>query len=274
MRSVVAAILACALPGLIWAQTVRGGDAVLAALRLGDLLRIMQIEAVETGADLAEGVVSGGQMVRWRATLDRINDSARLLQVMADDFDAVLPPQDVAPILAFLETPQGVRVIGLELSARQALLNPDIEARSEEIYRQRRAARDPRVALVERFAQINDLVDSNVRGAMNANVAFLQGMRSGGGAPPGGQSDVEIAAQVLAQEPEIRASTEEWIHAFLLMAYAPLSDEDLGAYIAFSETSAGQSLNRALFSAFERIFVSTSRETGEAFGRLLISEDL
>ena len=81
-------------------------------------------------------------------------------------------------------------------------------------------------------------------------------------------------AEVWAQEDEIRESTEDWINAFVALAYQPLGDSALKDYISFSESDAGQSFNNALFRAFDDMFATTSRKTGEALARFLTSEDI
>jgi hypothetical protein len=53
-----------------------------------------------------------------------------------------------------------------------------------------------------------------------------------------------------------------------------LSDGDLEAYIAFSETDAGQALNAALFEAFDVVFTEASRALGEAVARHLTAEEI
>lgn len=275
MRFLTSILIFLLLPGSLLAQAVRGGEEVLEALRVTDLLSIMGEEAVAAGNELAEGMVPQSAMTSWQTTIDEINDPGRLKAIMTEDFVENMPQEHVGPVLDFLTSTAGERIVGLELSAREALLDPDVEAMSEEAWHEKSRSDDPRLDLIDRFAKINDLIDSNVVGAMNANAAFLRGMRVGGtGTPLAKRSDDQIIAEVIAQEPEIRASTEEWVYSFLLLAYAPLSDAELGDYIEFSETDPGQSLNRALFSAFDRIFVMTSEETGEALARLMASRDI
>ena len=58
------------------------------------------------------------------------------------------------------------------------------------------------------------------------------------------------------------------------MAYQPLADEDLEAYIAFSETDAGKQMNSALFEAFDGLFVDVSRDLGRASSRFMLRQEL
>ncbi len=76
------------------------------------------------------------------------------------------------------------------------------------------------------------------------------------------------------EEADIRDETEIWILSYLAMAYAPLSDEEIGEYIDFSETEAGRDLNRALFAGYDTVFEDVSRQLGRAAGAILAGQDL
>ena len=73
---------------------------------------------------------------------------------------------------------------------------------------------------------------------------------------------------------EIRRTTTEWVMSFLLLAYQPLSDADLETYIAFSQTPAGQDMNRAVFNAFDQMFIDISRSLGVASSRYMLGDTL
>lgn len=171
---------------------------------------------------------------------------------------------------AFLTSERGARIIELELSARRALLDQTVEELSQQRLQELEAVEAPLLERVTRFVEANDLIDANVVGAMNANVAFLQGLQEGTGAPVSG----DIYGDVWAQEPEIRDTTRDWLLGYLTMAYAPLEAGDLEAYIDLSESPSGQAFNAAIFAAFDRMFVDTSRAMGEALGRMMAAEDI
>lgn len=275
MRLLNISFLFLLLPTALFAQNVRTADAVLDALSIDRILGIMEVESLEAGEELARDVIAPIAMSSWQKTIAEINDPDRLEAMMRSDFADTLPAEQITPILDFIASDQGQRYVQLEISAREALLDPEIEEFSLDVLDQYRADDEPRLRMVRRFATVNDLVDANVVGALNANAAFLRGMNAGvenGAVVP--MSDAEIVAQVWAQEEEIRHSTEEWVFSFLLLAYQPLSDSELEVYIAFSESEAGQALNQALFEAFDAIFVLTAEQTGEAMASALASEDI
>jgi hypothetical protein len=75
-------------------------------------------------------------------------------------------------------------------------------------------------------------------------------------------------SEVWGQEPELRRDTIEWLYSFQLSAYSGLSDADIEAYTAFSETEAGAALNAALFAAFDTVFNQLSFRAGRRGGGL------
>ena len=155
----------------------------------------------------------------------------------------------------------------------KAMLDEDVEQAAKEAAAVALADEDPRVALIRRYADANEIVDANVTGALNTNFAYFMGLMDGG-ATGGDLTESDVLADVQAQEPRIRADTTEWVYSFLLMAYAPASDEDIEALIAFSETDAGEALNVALFDAFDVVFRDISRELGLASARFMTTQDL
>ena len=249
-------------------------DAVLDALRIGDLLVIMQTEAELSAAELDETMLGGTGGRGWGDTVARINDAVRLEREIRDAFGDAMPEEQTEATLGFLGSEQGKSIIELELSAREALLDPAIDELNREAARELRAAGGPRLDLVTRFIETNELVDANVAGALTGNVAFLRGLRDGGFPPYARVSDAELIAEAWDREPEIRSETEEWIYAYLTLAYRPLSDADLDIYIAFSETGAGRALNRALFVAFDKVLTKASHALGEAVGRHIMAEEI
>ena len=110
-------------------------------------------------------------------------------------------------------------------------------------------------------------------GAMNANLAFYRGL-SESGAFPAEMTEDQMLSDVWAQEPDVRAETTDWLYPFLSLAYQPLSDDQLEAYIAFSETAAGDRLNGALFAAFDKVFTQISYDLGRAAAGQMQGEDI
>ena len=246
---------------------------LLPALGIDRLLPIMRQEGQSYAEDLAGDMFPGRVTGRWQREVDRIYDVDRMRADMIDGLARSLPPEAVAPVLDFFTSDLGTRIVRLETGAREALLDEAVEAASEETLAEMRREADPRLTLIERFVEVNDLVEMNVVGALNSNFAFYRGL-SEGGAFDGALTEREMLADVWAQEPEIRAETETWVHSYLALAYGPLGDADLEAYIALSDSAAGRALNTALFAAFDEMFVRISGELGAAAAQIMSAEDI
>lgn len=257
------------------AEAVAAVDALLAALRIGDTVEILREEGMDYGRTLEADMFSGSVGSGWEAQVALIYDGARMgaafreamIRQMADD------PAALADIRAFFEGDLGAKVVGLEIEARRAYLDDAAEEASKVAWAEAQAEETPRVAALERFVAVNDLVDSNVSGALNANLAFYQGMAESG-AFGGEMTEEQMLSDVWAQEPEVRQSTTEWVYSYLNLSYGPLSDAELAEYIAFSESEAGQKLNRALFAAYDEVFTPISRALGVAVGRQMQGQDI
>jgi hypothetical protein len=72
----------------------------------------------------------------------------------------------------------------------------------------------------------------------------------------------------------VRKESEKWLFSYLSLAYQPLSDADLDAYIAFSETPAGQRLNTIIFTAFDEAFRQVSFDLGRASALQMKGQDI
>ena len=245
-----------------------------AALRLPEILDVMRQEGVIYGAKIGEGLFPTGAVAPdFTAEVAAIYDIDRMKMQSEAAFAQELAGTDVTAMLAFFSTEPGRSFSALELSARAAQLDAEIDAASKDAAAVAMADNTPRYQLIKRFAEANDLIETNVVGALNANYAFYQGLSQGGAMQPG-VTDDEVLANVWDQEAEIRTTTTEWVMSFLLMAYQPLSDSDLEQYITFSQTDAGKDLNRAVFNAFDQMFIDISKSLGLASSRYMIGDTL
>lgn len=268
-RIVIPLFILLCLPLQALAQKAPNTAAIMDALRIGEVLDIIAEESLVNAQALDDSMLQGQGGAGWNMIVASIHDTGYWETQMREVVETELSPDHVAAIEGFLTSEQGARIIELELSARRALLDSAIEEISQQRLAELQAADAPLLELVQQFIDANDLIDSNVVGALNANVAFLEGLQDGTDGAAG-----DIFGDVWAQEPEIRESTRDWLLAYLSMAYAPLASGDLEAYIALSESPAGQAFNTAIFAAFDKMFVDTSRATGLALGRMMAAEDI
>ncbi len=242
-------------------------------LRLDELFAIMQKEGEAYGDELQDELFAGQGGPRWHQEVRDIYAADRLLPLFLATFDAALADADIAPMRDFFAAPFGRRAVDLELAARRALLDEGVEEAATLRLEDMMAAEAPRLAQIERFAAAADLIEANVLGGLNANLAFYRGMVEGG-AIPGDPTDEDLLADVWSQEDSIRAETERWLYSYLLLAYDPLTDDEIDGYIAFSESGPGRQLNAALFAAFDRVFEQVSYDLGKAAAAMLAGQEI
>lgn len=248
-------------------------DRLYAALRLSDIVAVMRDEGIEYGVDLEDELFAGSGGEAWRAEVEAIYDRERIERRVRDGLSSRLDQETVDELLSFFAAAPGSEIVDLEVEARRAMQDDDIEEAAETRAAEQRAEGSGRITRITDFIAANDLIEMNVAGAMNSNYAFYQGL-SDGGAFDGSMTETQMIADVWAQEAEIRADTDEWIYGYLTLAYQPLPDADLDAYIAFSEGDAGQALNEALFAEFDAIYVDVSRRLGQRAALYMLGQDI
>ncbi|MGB5559620.1 MAG: hypothetical protein WBN04_16620 [Paracoccaceae bacterium] len=248
-------------------------NALADALGLPQIIEVMREEGITNGRELADDMFPGRGGGSWEIMVEKIYDPVWMTDIVWTGLAAELEGTDTAPLIAFFTSASGRRIVALEVSARQALLDDAVEAASKDRLAELTADGDPLLDLVAEYVEVNDLLEYNVVGAMNSNYAFYTGLQDGGAFDQTLTED-QILTDVWSQEEVIRADTENWLYAFLAMAYRPLSEAELQAYIAISETPEGQALNRALFVAFDKLFVDVSHALGRSAATFVVGEDL
>jgi len=248
-------------------------DTLFDALGMPQIIDVMREEGLSYGETLAVEMLPGGPSDEWNRAVSAIYDVEMMQRDVRRAFGGAIEGADIDAILAFFTSAQGEQIVALEVSARRALLDEAIEEASRENAVIAMTDETPRYLLIRDFVTANDLIEANVVGSLNSSYAFYMGLIDGGAMPAG--VTPEIALQdVWAQEPQVRRDTIEWLYSFLLMAYQPLSDADLEAYVAFSQTQAGQDLTNALFEAFSGMFDDISRDLGLASSQFMIIQEL
>ena len=242
------------------------------AMELPAMIEIMREEGLDYGDQLGREMFTGGGS-NWQMKVAEIYEPDAMSGAIFDLMAAALEGRDLRTITAFYGSEPGLTIVGLELAARTAMLDDDVEEMANEAAAIALADETARADQLIRFAEVNDLIEGNVAGGMNASLAFYLGLLEGG-AFPAEMTEGQLLSEVWAQEPDIRESTTEWVYSFLNLAYQPLSDADLEAYIAFSETEPGQQLNRAMFSAFDEVFNRISGELGRGAAYYMLTDQI
>lgn len=244
-------------------------------MRLEELFEVLREEGLDHGRELEAEMFPSRGGAEWAGAVSRIYDADR----MRSDFEAALAdeigdePAVLDEIVAFFGAELGQRILGLEIEARRAFLDTAAEEAARVAADEAAASRDPKVALIRRMIEVADLLEANVAGSMSGNLAFVTGMAETGAYGRTMPQD-EILADIWSREEQIRSDTSTWLHAYLGLAYAPLSEDELASYVAFWESPAGQRLNAALFVAFDRVFRPVSQDLGRAAGRAMLSREI
>lgn len=246
-------------------------DALHDALRNEDLLAILREEGIVDAARVREDMFPGRGGQVWDVRVEGIYAPDRLSATFRGAFAATLADADVAPLIAFFRAEPGRSVIRLEVEGRRAIMAEAVEDAARRAFAQVEEAGGARLGLLRDLAEDNDLVGRNVAGAMNASLAFYQGLADGGG------FDLDtsgVMADIWGREAEIREETEGWVYAYMAMAYAPLADADLARYVALMASPEGRVLNAALFAGFEEVFREVSYGVGHLASSFADGEDL
>lgn len=265
MRWVLCVVLAC----LCLVRPVVADQADLHRLmRLDELVSVMREEGLAFGAELGQDMLPSGGGAVWAARVSRLYDVAKMRMVVSQEFAAALSVDHSPKAETFFGSALAQRIIDGELAARRAFLVPEIEEAA------RAATRDldpTRKQALGSFIDTNDLIDDNVSGGMTSQYRFYQGLVDGGMLE---MSDDDILAEAWAAEEELRQDTQDWLLAFLMLAYEDLTVEEIALYTAFSATEAGRAINHAIFTAFDRMYADLSYGLGLAIADLAQDQDL
>ncbi|MEL6586295.1 MAG: hypothetical protein AAFY65_10740 [Pseudomonadota bacterium] len=246
---------------------------LLALTHLEPLVHVVATEGARHGLSLEGALFPGKGGSAWASAVSRIQAPDRIVPIIHGAVTELMGPEDVTAANAFFGSELGQRVVNSEVSARRKMLDKTVEAEAMGAAAMLVRADNPRMTLIEDIIDALDLVSANVSGGLNANYAFYRGLAEGG-AMARRLAEQEMLAMVLNQEADIRKATEEWLRAYLTMAYAPLSDGELHAYVDFVQTRAGRRYNAAMFAGFGRVFEATSYDLGLAAARFMVAEDI
>ena len=273
MRGLIFGFALTALAGPTMAATEAEAKQLYDALRMHQIVDIMQVEGMDYGTRIGTDMFPDGGDANWLARVAKIYDPLNMHRTAEAAFVSAVADADVAPMIAFFESDPGASFVALEVSARRAMLDEAVDEMSREAAASAMQDKTPRFTLVEEFATVNDLIESNVVGALNSNFAFYQGLAAGG-AFDAVLTEDQILTDVWDQEPEVRVSTTEWVYSFLMLAYDPMDPGELEAYIDFSKGDAWRVLNAALFDTFDDMFEDISYALGLAAANRMAVQDL
>jgi hypothetical protein len=264
---------ALASAALIWATGAMAQAQVSVAMdRLGiaDMVEIMRVEGVDYAQTLNDEMLDGQGGPLWDTQLAGIYNAGRMIETVRGAL-ATIPDDHLRAINVFYGSDIGRQVISLELAARRAVMDTELETIARDAYAQAVQDNSPQVAQIQLLEQSGDMIERNVTGALTANYQFYLGMVDGNAFA---MSEDEIIAEAWAQEDDIRTDTTSWLMGYLLLSYDPLDDDAFDAYLTFAQTPAGRALNSAIFEGFNAMYSDISYALGRAVALNMIGDDL
>ncbi|MEM8692604.1 MAG: hypothetical protein AAGG57_12050 [Pseudomonadota bacterium] len=239
-------------------------DRLITAMRVPELVEIISKEGMQGAKDLDADMLGGAGGAVWLQQARQIYSPMRLKALISSHLSDHYIGTDVEAALLFLESDLGQWIVQLEVDARIAIMDPDVEAAARRI-----AEENPPPMHVTRYIEINDLVELNVQNALQSDLRFAQGLVAGG---MEGLSEEDMLSDTWASEPAYRADIVSWLQAYVTLALSPMEDQDIETYLAFCETDVGQRLNRAIFRAYGAAYEDVSFALGQA-AALFLTED-
>lgn len=246
---------------------------------IDDLMGVMKFSAVievlvDEGRSMADDTSDAELGVPrdvWDDMIAKLYNQTSITQAFRDELVVAFGATDLSPIVSFYEKDLGREIVDLELKARKAISDDAVLAAASELW----ANLDPqsqRAQLIEDYVVANDLIEMNIVGSMNSDIAYYRGFTAG--APDGmGLSDADIMREVWAGEPDARAQVTEWVYGFSALAYQPLDEDEFDTYIAFGKSKAGRALNSAMFAAFDTVYSDLARGLGAGTAMLMQTFD-
>ncbi|MBO9449727.1 DUF2059 domain-containing protein [Tropicibacter sp. R16_0] len=255
-----------ALP--VWAESDL--DRLARAMKLDEVAEILRAEGLRYGASIDDDMLAGQGGDHFARVISDIYQEDRIVSAIRAGMEVHLDDETLSDSVAFFSSDLGQTIISLENSARRAFADPTIEDAARERY-EATSSDDRFLQQLETYIEANNLVEQNVDGALTADYNFYLGLAEGNGAP---RDDQGMLATILEGREDIRADTQDWLYGFLMMAYSPLSEQQMDDNIAFSRTKAGIALNTALFEGFDDLYNRISFDLGLAVARALQATDL
>lgn len=247
-------------------------DDLVAALRLDDMVQIMRAEGIIYGEELALEMFANGTSQTWKDQVSHIYDADTMFnQVEAGLRIGLEGTPGLTDLVAFFQSDLGAKIVSLELDAREAMVEDDIEQAAIETYGALDGTDDPDLVAVTRFVEANDMIAFNVSATLNSFYHFYVGLVDGGASD---MTERELLASIWDQEDMIRDDTRDWIYGYLLLAYDLLETSEINAYADLSMTPAGQKLNAALFAGYNTMYDDVSYALGIAAAGQMSAQDL
>lgn len=269
------AVAAALTPPQASAEPAFDQVALTEAYQLEALFEIVAQEGRDDAADIGADVIGDDASAAWERAMARLYDPERLLEVFLSELDREATRQANAfdAAIAFARSAPGAQMVQLEVDARAAMLDPDIEQMARDRLAEARSEDEPTLEFVDARIDANDLIESNVSLGLNSALSYFVGFAQT--APDALQPQADrMMSDVWQTEGAIRAEITDWLRAYFLLAYAPLDADARDAVLEHAASPEGVAFNTAMFNAFDRLFSGLSQALGAEVGRALASSDL
>ena len=241
------------------------------ALQMDRVNEIIRAEGIRDARGTGEAYLSANSVERFVEQAKSVYQ----LDNMEKDFKRLLTENlstsEANEILLFYRLPIGKLASELEVSARVAISETEIEEMAKTMLKEAKAIKNTRLNEIESVIKILELVEQNLIGAYAAQFAFMYELSKLGVLELSRQEMIDI---ITNDEEKLKGEILEWLMAFSHMAYAPMSDEEFRVYNDFSKSDLGILLNKALFSVYNEMAKDQSQSLANILGEFMKSEEL
>ena len=247
-------------------------DQLYSALRLDEIVQIIKTEGIHEANTTAEIYLkSKGQTGTFRKDIEKLYDRTNISTFLLDGVANRLTEDDAQSALAFYSGSLGAKIAQLEASARLAISDDAVESVAIEIAKAAGSKDHQRYKTLTKNIEDLELVEHNMKGAFASQYGFLTELSQ---ADDIDLSQDQILSMLSANEQKLRGEISAWLIGYSYMAYQPLSDEELDAYLDFLTSKPGKALHKALFDVFNALSVETASALGVLIAATREARDL
>ena len=241
------------------------------ALHMDRINEIIRLEGIQDAEGTGEAYLPPNSVDRFVAQAKSVYQ----LEAMERDFKRLLNQNlsivDANKILLFYQKPLGKVASELEVSARIAISDAQIEEMAKLKLKEAVKSKNKRLDEIESVIRTLELVEQNLIGAYAAQFAFMYELSKLGVIELSKQEMIDL---ITNDEEKLKGEILEWLMAFSHMAYTPMGDKDFSDYSDFSKSELGIALNKALFSVYNEMAKDQSQRLASILGEFMKSEDL
>jgi hypothetical protein len=239
---------------------------------LSEQLKQMPLQVRAGMAEVAPTLgVPNELLTKMQDSADQAFAPVRLNDLVVAAVARDLNPTQTQEALRWLRSADGRRVTSLELIATTQ--STDLQSWLAKGNAAFAGATPQRRALLDVVEQTLRAADQTAEVQLQAVTALLRGVASA--LPPQQAAGLgPVLAELQHQRPQMVAAARGMVLASFASTYAGLSDADLGRYVVFLRSPAGQHMNRVVFAAFGAAMAAASESMGRALPTLPATQEM